>query len=109
MKMRKSVSGCSCCGVSRRQFLAAGCAACAGVAGFLANSGRLHADQDDGKERIRIIYSLHAPKQPGQDWPNIGFDFRPVMKRHLRSIWMAPAKAQLVRGQCVDCALVGNG
>lgn len=81
MKMRKSVSGCSCCGVSRRQFLAAGCAACTGVAGFLANPGRLHADQDDGKVRIRIIYSLHAPKQPGPDWPNIGFDFRPVMKR----------------------------
>ncbi len=81
MKMRKSVSGCSCCGVSRRQFLAAGCVACTGVAGLLSNSGRLYANQDDSKVRIRIIYSLHAPKQPGPDWPNIGFDFRPVMKR----------------------------
>ena len=31
--------------------------------------------------RIRIIYSLHAPKQPGPDWPNVGFDFQPVMER----------------------------
>ncbi len=31
--------------------------------------------------RIRIVYSLHAPVQPGPDWPNKGFDFRPVMER----------------------------
>ena len=31
--------------------------------------------------RIRVIYSLHAPQQPGPDWPNVGFDFEPVMKR----------------------------
>jgi hypothetical protein len=33
------------------------------------------------KVRIRIVYSLHAVKQPGPDWPNVGFDFEPVMKR----------------------------
>jgi len=31
--------------------------------------------------KIRIVYSLHAPQQPGPDWPNKGFDFRPVMER----------------------------
>ncbi len=31
--------------------------------------------------RIRIVYALHAPVQPGPDWPNVGFDFRPVMER----------------------------
>lgn len=81
MKTRKSISGYACCGVSRRQFLAAGCAACTGAVGLLANTERLHAAQNDSKLRIRIIYSLHAPKQPGPDWPNVGFDFRPVMKR----------------------------
>jgi hypothetical protein len=60
MKTHKSISGCACCGVSRRQFLAAGCAACTGAAGLLANSGLLHAAQDERKMRIRIIYSLHA-------------------------------------------------
>jgi hypothetical protein len=29
--------------------------------------------------RLRTIYSLHAEVQPGPDWPNVGFDFRPVM------------------------------
>ena len=81
MRTRKSISGCACCGMSRRQFLAAGCAACTGAAGLLTNSGRLHAAQDERKVQIRIVYSLHAPKQPGPDWPNVGFDFRPVMKR----------------------------
>jgi len=33
------------------------------------------------KMRIQVIYSLHAVKQPGPDWPNVGFDFGPVMKR----------------------------
>jgi hypothetical protein len=51
------------------------------VAGLLTTSGQTHAAQDDKKINIRIIYSLHAPKQPGPDWPNVGFDFRPVMKR----------------------------
>jgi hypothetical protein len=31
--------------------------------------------------RIRIVYALHAAKQPGPDWPNVGFDFTPVMDR----------------------------
>ena len=31
--------------------------------------------------RIKIIYSLHAEKQPSPDWPNVGFDFRPIMDR----------------------------
>jgi hypothetical protein len=31
--------------------------------------------------RIRIFYSLHAPVQAVPDWPNVGFDFRPVMER----------------------------
>lgn len=31
------------------------------------------------KTRIRVIYALHAPKQSGPDWPNVGFDFQPVM------------------------------
>ncbi|MCK4853061.1 MAG: hypothetical protein KAT31_02340 [Bacteroidales bacterium] len=31
--------------------------------------------------RLRIIYSLHDVVQPGPDWPNVGFDFAPVMER----------------------------
>jgi hypothetical protein len=32
------------------------------------------------KLKIRVIYSLHALVQPGPDWPNIGFDFTPVVE-----------------------------
>jgi hypothetical protein len=71
----------ACCGLSRRHFLEAGCATCAGALGAWAAPRLLAADPDAGQVRIRIIYSLHAPQQPGPDWPNKGFDFVPVMDR----------------------------
>jgi len=67
--------------MDRRKFLAAGCAACAGATGLLTAHTATRAAQDSDKMRIRIIYSLHAAKQPGPDWPNVGFDFNPVMER----------------------------
>ena len=81
MDKNKLVSGCACCTMNRRRFLAAGCAACAGAAGLLPNASPLFAASADRKMRIRIVYALHAPVQPGPDWPNKGFDFRPVMDR----------------------------
>ncbi|MCX5646578.1 MAG: hypothetical protein NTZ17_18145 [Phycisphaerae bacterium] len=76
------VTGCACCRMNRRRFLATGCAVCAGAAGLLARPGELFAAQTGGgKMKIRIIYSLHAAQQPGPDWPNKGFDFAPVMER----------------------------
>jgi len=79
MKTGESITGCARCGMSRRRFLA-GCGACAGAAGLLAVPSRV-ATAGTGKVRIRIVYSLHAVKQPGPDWPNVGFDFAPVMER----------------------------
>ncbi len=79
MKMGGWVSGCACCGMSRRRFLA-GCGACVGAAGLLAVPSRV-ATAGTSKVRIRIVYALHAVKQPGPDWPNVGFDFAPVMER----------------------------
>ena len=81
MKTREVISGCPCCKVSRRRFLAAGCATCAGAAGLLARPSRVAGAPGTGKVRIRIVYSLHGAKQTGPDWPNKGFDFRPVMER----------------------------
>jgi hypothetical protein len=79
MKINHSISGCSQCGLSRRQFL--GCAAWAGAAGFLSAPSWLTAAPAGGKTRIRIVYSLHGAQQAGPDWPNQGFDFEPVMNR----------------------------
>ncbi len=81
MNMRATLTGCTSCGISRRRFLATGCSACAGAAGLLADPGLLRGAQSGEKMRIRIVYSLHAAKQTGPDWPNIGFDFGPVMER----------------------------
>ena len=81
MKMLRLPGGCACHGMNRRQFLKAGCATCAGALGVMAVPRLLGGEQDAGKVRIRVIYALHAPKQPGPDWPNKGFDFVPVMER----------------------------
>ena len=79
MKNNNIINGCSCCPISRRKFLA-GCAACVGATGLLTKPVQSIAAQR-GKMRIQVIYSLHAVKQPGPDWPNVGYDFGPVMKR----------------------------
>jgi len=81
MKNRQLISGCACCGMSRRRFLAAGCGACAGAAGLLSAPRGLPAAPQEGKFRIRVIYALHAAVQTGPDWPNKGFDFNPVMEQ----------------------------
>ena len=85
MGNRSAMVGCARCGISRRGFLA-GCASCAGAASLLAGPRPLEAARQDEKVRIRIIYSLHAAKQPGPDWPNVGYDFRPVMERTSREL-----------------------
>ena len=75
--------------ISRRKFLG-GCAACAGAAGLIGAPSWLKATSSMGRQgiakilneklKIRILYALHAPKQDRPDWPNIGFDFVPVME-----------------------------
>ena len=71
----------------RRRFLT-GCAACAGSAGFMKSPFGLGAAQSAntpaksaGKVKIRVLYALHKEKQDQPDWPNVGYDFRPVMDR----------------------------
>ena len=82
MDKSELVSGCACCRMNRRRFLAAGCgAACAGAAGLLTTASPAWAAAGNKKMRIRIVYALHAAVQPGPDWPNVGFDFKPVMER----------------------------
>ncbi len=70
---RRTGAPCACC--SRRGFLAG----CGGLA--LAPLAARGAAPQEEKIRIRLVYALHAPVQPGPDWPNKGFDFNPVMER----------------------------
>jgi L-fucose isomerase-like protein len=78
MQVPEQLSGCACCHINRRRFLA-GCATCAGAM-VIPMAGRIAA-AGPTKKRVRVLYSLHAEVQPGPDWPNVGFDFRPVMER----------------------------
>jgi len=80
MKRDELLSRCARCSLNRRQFLATGYAGCAAAVGSVVTPGFLQAAANS-KMRIRIIYSLHEPKQNRPDWPNQGFDFTPVMDR----------------------------
>ncbi len=73
--------GCACCSLNRRQFLSRSGSACAGALALLSTPTWLEAKPDADKVRVRVVYALHAPRQPGPDWPNKGFDFVPVMER----------------------------
>ena len=44
-------------------------------------TGAIAASSGPKKKRIRVLYSLHAEVQPGPDWPNVGFNFAPVMQQ----------------------------
>jgi hypothetical protein len=81
MKSNLPIGGCACCPLNRRHFLTKGGAALAGALSTLASPSLLAAAAAPDKLRLRIIYSLHAAKQDGPDWPNKGFDFNPVMQR----------------------------
>ena len=78
MTKQNWLSGCAGCPMHRRDFLAAGCMACGGAMGLSARPAPARG-ADGRKLRIRIIHSLHAEVQARPDWPNLTFDFRPVM------------------------------
>jgi hypothetical protein len=67
----------------RRNFLSrcSACAACMAIAPLSFVNTSCSTGNIDKKMRIRILYSLHEPVQQRPDWPNIGFDFNPVMDK----------------------------
>lgn len=69
--------------VTRRNFISScsACAACMALAPLSLVNTSCSSGGNNRKLRIRLIYSLHAPVQAKPDWPNIGFDFNPVMEK----------------------------
>jgi hypothetical protein len=67
--------------MNRRNFLTRTGTAAAGALGVLGAPAWLNAAAPQDKTRIRIVYALHGETQAGPDWPNQGFDFRPVIAR----------------------------
>ncbi len=72
---------CGYCPLSRRSFLTRSSAACATALGAWVAPSVFGASTPVPRPRIRIVYVLFGPKQPRPTWPNIGFDFVPVMNR----------------------------
>jgi hypothetical protein len=67
---------------SRRNFLHS-CAACSACLATMPIVG-LGSSSRGEKLKLHIIYSLHDVVQPGPDWPNVGYDFGPVMENFNR-------------------------
>lgn len=96
MKSHMMPVGCACCPVSRRQFLAAGGAACACALGLAHAAPKAFAAAGSEKMRLRVVYALHAATQPGPDWPNVGFEFTPVMERITGALSQAFPNAEIM-------------
>jgi hypothetical protein len=69
--------------LTRRNFLSScsACAACMAITPLSFVNTSCSTGNNDKKMRIRILYSLHEPVQNRPDWPNVGFDFNPVMEQ----------------------------
>jgi hypothetical protein len=79
---------------SRRKFIStcAACGACMVIAPLASMAMTSEASLNSSgssvaikKMRIRIIYALFEVIQPKPDWPNIGFDFGPIME-HINTV-----------------------
>ncbi len=64
--------------INRRNFVQS-CAACSACLATIPLMSMQSCNPEE-KLKLHIIYSLHDEVQPGPDWPNVGFDFRPVME-----------------------------
>ena len=89
-----TLSPCGGCHYSRRAFLA-GCvgAGCLGTIGALSGfsfpdilADSASVANPKSRMKVRVVFALHAPVQPGPDWPNVGFDFNPVMENTMKAL-----------------------
>ncbi|MBN2294242.1 MAG: hypothetical protein JXM70_17575 [Pirellulales bacterium] len=83
MSTKHAPSGCACCPMNRRGFIA-GCATCVGA--MAVPKAGLFAADGAKKKRIRLIYALLADVQTKATWPNVGFEFVPVMERMTKAL-----------------------
>ena len=63
---------------TRRRFIGS-CTLCSACMALTPLSSMATATRTQ-RMKIRLIYALHDIVQPGPDWPNVGFNFEPVME-----------------------------
>jgi hypothetical protein len=61
-----------------------------------------------GKMRLRVVYALHAIKQPKPDWPNLGFDFAPVMEKINNALANAFPETEFLHSTATGPVQAGN-
>lgn len=77
-------SGCGCCRVTRRGFLA-GCAGCAVTAGTLLDARSIWGASAAGaRPKVRVVFCAARPDGP--TWPNIGYDFAGRQREVLQAL-----------------------
>lgn len=113
MKESKMKMNHNCAGCSRRDFMA--------KMGIMAGMGILSSDvlamlppavnaslipSKAGARKVRVIYAYHKDGeiQAKPDWPNVGYDFRPVMKNMTDALNLQVKGIEFVPTQCVRAA-----
>lgn len=91
-------------GMDRRRFVIGGCAACM-AGGMAAAPGLARAA---GKQKIRVIYALYALKQDRPDWPNLGFDFAPVMDQYNHALRAGHPEVEFLPATAKNLAQAGR-
>ena len=108
----------SCAGCKRREFLMQlGLLASAGA---ISGCGGLFSDDDlllaippavdakaipdkTGAAKVRVIFAYHKDDvQKRPDWPNVGFDFRPVMKNMIDTLNLRVDGVEFIPTHCID-------
>jgi hypothetical protein len=105
IKSNESLS-CGCCGQSRRAFLG-NCAKCIGAAGVFSGFALPTILATEGctsksRMKVRVVFVLHAPVQPKPDWPNVGFDFNPVMEKIMNTLANGCRGIEFVQSMVAD-------
>lgn len=68
--------------LDRRRFLLGSCTGLGSIPFVFSDSISFAQSEDKTKAmKVRLFFSLHGEVQEKFDWPNMGFDFRPVMKQ----------------------------
>lgn len=98
-----SRSGCGCCYVSRRGFLA-GCAGCAAVTAV--SPQRLWAAAES-RPRVRVVFC--QPRNDRPTWPNVGYDYPKREARILGALTQGVPDVQFLPARMIDQSAEDSG
>ena len=100
-------TGCGCCRVTRRDFLA-GCAGCAVAAGTMLDSRlAVGAVQKGAKPKVRVVFC--QPRNDRPTWPNVGYDYEARERQVLRALSEGCRDVDFLPARMVDQSAEQSG